>query len=340
MLNKINWHKVFYGFAWVVSLSGLVILMSFIEVKKQEQKCEKIQVIIPGAQNFVEREEIDLILKRGCGVLIGENLSEINTEHIEKQIKTNPYINFVKVYIDMDGVLNIKIKQRQPILRVINAANQDYYIDRDGFKMPTSANFTADVLVASGNIFEYFSGGKEVLSTKMAKDLFKMAALIEADALWNAQIQQIFVTPTNDILLVPTVGKQRIIFGNADSIEVKFKNLGGFYKNVIPKYGWEMYKTVNLKYINQIVCEKNKADSNFVDIQIDKETDTTTKVEKIEVVEKILENEAVKKAKFAEVKKEVQKPKPSPLKQEKKELKKEKSTDNELKKLTKSTKNN
>lgn len=261
MLKRINWKSVMKNFAWVLALAGLVVLMSFVEGKKQSVKCSNVKILIPGADNFIEREEIDAILKENQGDLIGRNLNGINLDEIETKIKANPYIAYAKVYADMDGVIHIEIKQRQPLLRIINAANQDFYVDRNGLKMPVSANFTADVLVANGDIRESFSGRLDTLSSKVAADLYKTALFIKDDTLWDAQIEQIYVNEHKDIELIPRVGNQRVILGDADSIAVKMGNLLAFYKQAMPKVGWDAYKTINIKYTNQIVCERSKSDS-------------------------------------------------------------------------------
>jgi len=175
MLKRINWKLVFKCFGWAVCLAGLVALMSFISVKKKNILCTDIKVLIPGADNFIEREEIDAILKQGQGSLMGRRLNDINFEKIERTIKSNPFIAFAKVYADMDGAVHIEIQQRQPILRVVNANDQDFYIDMNGLKMPVSSNFTANVLVANGKILEHFSGKVDTLITGTAKDLYKAA---------------------------------------------------------------------------------------------------------------------------------------------------------------------
>jgi cell division protein FtsQ len=261
MLKRINWRSVFKGFAWIVSLAGIIVLMSFVSIKKDTVTCTNIKILIPGADNFIEREEVDAILKQSQGVLIGKKLEQINLEEIEQKLKANPYIAFATVYADMNGVIHINVKQRQPILRVINASDQDFYIDRNGLKMPISPNFTASVLVANGKIMEHFSGKVDTLITKLAKDLYKTAFYIEQDTLWNEQIEQLIVDDKNDIQLVPRVGNQRIILGTADSLEVKMRNLRAFYGKAMPKVGWDTYKTINIKYTNQVVCERNKIDS-------------------------------------------------------------------------------
>jgi len=261
MLKRIDWKYVFKCFAWLVSLGGIVTLMSFVEVKKHTVTCTNIKILIPGADNFIEREEIDAILKQSQGRLIGRSLEGINLHAIEEKIKSNPYIALSKVYADMDGVIHIEISQRQPLLRVINAGGQDYYIDRNGLKMPVSPNFTANVVVANGHILEHFSGKVDTLITKMASDLYKTALFLKKDTLWDAQIEQIFVDDKDDIELVPRVGNQRIILGTADSLETKMTNLLAFYKKAMPQVGWDTYKTISVKYSNQIVCERNKPDS-------------------------------------------------------------------------------
>ncbi len=256
MLKRINWKAIFKGFAWVTCLAGVVVLMSFIEVKKQSVKCAKIEILIPGADNFIEIEEIDAILKQNQGDLIGRNLERINLHEIEKSIAANPYIGFVKVYADMNGTVFVEVKQRQPVLRILNAGGQDYYVDSDGLKMPVSPNFTANVLVATGNILEGFNGRVDTLMTATAKDLYKTAMFVKKDTLWDAQIEQLHINEKADIEMVPRVGNQRIVLGNAKDIEAKMANLLAFYKQAMPKVGWNAYRTINLKYINQIVCEK------------------------------------------------------------------------------------
>ncbi|MET4081402.1 cell division protein FtsQ [Pedobacter sp. UYP30] len=256
MLKKINFRAILTGFAWLVSLAGVVLLLSFINVKKQSVKCSNVKILIPGADNFIERDEIDAILRQSEGMLVGRNLEQINIHKIEKRLQANPYIAFAKVFVDMDGTLHINVSQRKPILRVLNDVGQDFYIDNKGLKMPISSNFTADVLVASGNIKEFFGSKVDTLRTQLAKDLYKTAMYIQKDSLWNAQMEQVYVDEKGDIELVPRVGNQRIILGDADSLDRKMNNLLLFYKKAMPQVGWNTYKTINVKYTNQIVCVK------------------------------------------------------------------------------------
>ncbi|TAH03904.1 MAG: cell division protein FtsQ [Sphingobacteriales bacterium] len=256
MLKKINWRLVFNTFAWVISLSGLFVLMSFIEKEKTELTCKSVKVLLPGNQFFIEQAEVYEILNANNKELVGKRLCYLNLQSLEDKLKANPFILFAKVYADMDGIIHAEIKQRVPILRIFNNAGQDFYVDENGLKIPLSSHFTARVLAANGNINEIFNGKIDTLKTQIGKSVFAVANFIAKDTLWNEQIEQIFITQNHNIQLVPRLGNQTIILGNADSLSNKFRNLLIFYKKAMPKAGWQTYRTINLSYSGQIVCEK------------------------------------------------------------------------------------
>ncbi len=264
MNRKLIWRRVLIISAWVVCLGGLIALMSFIEIKKAGVICTAVKVNIPGSQYFIDKQEVDQILQTSSHTLIGRKLEGIDIQDLENKLRANPFIEFAKVYTEMDGVLRVEVSQRQPILRIMNHYDMDFYVDQHGLKIPLSPNFTARVLVANGFIDELFTNHVDSLHTKLAKDLFLTADYIRKDSLWDAQIAQLYVNKDHEIELIPRVGSQRILIGNADSLQVKFANLIAFYKQVLPKVGWDKYSTINIKYSGQVVGIKNenmKADS-------------------------------------------------------------------------------
>ncbi|MES2425496.1 MAG: cell division protein FtsQ [Bacteroidota bacterium] len=262
MFKKPIWRIILLSFTWLVCLGGLVVLMSFIAVKKSEVVCKDVKIYIPGSQYFIDKKEVENILQLSSFTLVGRKIENINLHQLENRLKANPFVEFAKVYADMDGVIMIEIAQRQPILRIMNQFDQDYYIDKNGLKVPLSANFTARVVVANGFIEEPFGNKVDTLRTQLAKDLFKTASYIRQDSLWDAQIAQIYVNSDHEIELVPRVGNQKILLGSADSLELKFRNLMAFYKQALPQVGWDAYKLINIKYANQVIGVKNtRADS-------------------------------------------------------------------------------
>lgn len=258
MFKKRIWKPLLIGLGWVTCLAGLVVLMSFIAVKKSEVVCKSVKVYIPGSQYFIDRQEVDNILQMTSHTLVGRRIENIDLHDLENKLKHNPFIEFAKVYADMDGVIQVEVSQRQPILRMMNRFDQDFYVDQNGLKMPLSQNFTARVVVANGYIDELFANKVDSLHNSLAKDIFKTADFIRKDSLWDAQIAQIYVNQDHEIELIPRVGSQRILLGNADSLDLKFANLRVFYKQALPLVGWDAYNTINIKYANQVIGVKNQ----------------------------------------------------------------------------------
>jgi cell division protein FtsQ len=249
---------ILISLCWLISLGGVVVLMSFINIKKGEVICKDVKVYIPGNQYFIDKQEIDNILQVKSHTLIGRRMEDINIQALESKLKANPFIETASVYVDMDDVIRVEITQRQPILRIINQFDQDFYVDSHGLKIPLSDNFTARVLVANGFIDEPFNGKVDTLHTDIAAQVYKTADYIRRDSLWDAQIAQIYVNQSHEIELIPRVGSQRILLGNADSLDAKFHNLLIFYKKALPQVGWGMYKIINIKYANQVIGVKNQ----------------------------------------------------------------------------------
>lgn len=263
-IKNIRWKRVFLAIFWVGCITGLGFLMSFISVKSTDFACSDLQVIIPGEQSFVAREDIDQLLFEKHGEVVGKTLSSLPIHEIEQDLQDIPFIEEALVNIDMNGTMAINIKQRKAVLRVINARGEDFYLDEMGVKIPLSNHYAPNVIVANGFIAENFENNLDSISTPLLRDLFKTAKFIQQDSIWNDQIEQLYVNRNRVIEMVPRVGKQQIILGNADSLNVKFDKLLLFYKHVAPTVGWDVYKAVNLSFANQLVCIKEENINNSI----------------------------------------------------------------------------
>jgi cell division protein FtsQ len=195
---------------------------------------------------------------------------------------SNPWVSRADVYMSIDGVVDIEVEQRQPILRVINSNGESFYLDNKGKLMPWSADFTPRTIVATGNINDRYDvrnslSYSETINNDTLKtrtklyDLYAMASFILADEFWSAHIEQIYLNKNSEIELVPKVGNHKIIFGSADEMKEKFWKLKTFYKEGLNYTGWANYDTLNLKFNNQVVCSK----ANFKTVEKKKINNTS-----------------------------------------------------------------
>ena len=204
---------------------------------------------------FVDENDIlRLIGASEGGQIMNASLSSIDLRTLERKVQREKYIKEVEIFKDLKGNIIINATQRRPVARVLNSNETDDYITWDGTILPVSDKYTSRVLLLRGDYEESLSMGN-IQDSEYGEHLFKLIKFISMDDFWKAQIAEIEVLPSGEIIMQPQVTKQQIEFGKPENIEVKFRNLGIFYKKILPRKGWNYYSRVNLKYEGQIICE-------------------------------------------------------------------------------------
>ena len=261
-------NKVKQILPWITILLYLAILLPLIGAKKHEIKCHSIVVRILDETNnfFIEETDVLSMLNDKGETIIGKEIGDINVNKLEEFLLLHPSVKNANVHRTLQGDVEIKIIQRNPILRIINKNRESFYVDEEGKIMPLSTKYSAHVLIASGNIGLNYTkliaaqkakiGDKSVdNSNALLLDLYQLAAYIYHDEFWKAQIEQIYVSD-GDFELIPRVGTHIIKLGSAENYRNKFRNLKILYMQGLPKAGWNKYKIINLKYNNQVICTK------------------------------------------------------------------------------------
>src|SRR5690606_38503234 len=132
----------------------------------------------------------------------GRTLASIPIHQMEVDLREIPFVFSAVVTADMDGLLTVRIRQREAVVRIINEKGLDYYIDRQGYKMPVSLKYVPHVPVVNGHISEPYNGALDSVQTRLVKDIFKTAQFISGDSIWNSQVVQLYVNEQQDIELV------------------------------------------------------------------------------------------------------------------------------------------
>ncbi len=252
-------HLRYDRIAWVVFLLivGLVLFTAIRQ--KMDAFAEGLRVeVIPlasGDKLISERDVRQALLLSFGNTLEGTELGRLEVERMERVLEQDPFILDAETYIDQKNNLHIKVTQREPVLRVLDNNGGNYYLDKNGVKMPPSKNFAARVMVATGNVSPYTPEFQDKKRTTL-KDLFTLTQTLLADEFLASFIQQIHVNNAGEFILVPLVGDQKIVLGSARKLDDKLNRLKIFYQEGMPYAGWRVYETINLKYSGQVVCRK------------------------------------------------------------------------------------
>jgi cell division protein FtsQ len=245
--------------AWVLFLVILgLLLVSSVERKKNSfADNTEVEVIpLPGGSKLISERDVGQALLRSFGNdLEGTELAYLELERMERVLEEDPFVAEADTYVDQHNILHVRVRQREPILRVLDNRGNNYYLDATGRRMPPSKNFAARVLVATGNIIPYTTDFREKKRNSL-KDAFTLATAIMNDEFLAPFIQQIHVNNAGDFVMVPLVGDQKIILGSVHKLDDKINRLKIFYRQGMPYAGWREYETINLKYTGQVVCRK------------------------------------------------------------------------------------
>lgn len=256
-LRNLPWKTFLYCTLFGLCSAGTVMLMGAVQVKSNELACTEMNVIIYGEEEFIEQKEIENMINTTYGVLVGRTLSSIPIHEMEQALRQIPYVKQATIHADMNGQLKVRIHQRTPLVRIMSRGNRGFYVDQTGLKMPLSRTYVPDVPVANGFIAEYYDNPLENVQSDLVRDLFKLAKFVQGNKVWDDYLARLYVNERQEIELIPKVGQQKIILGDAAHMEDKFQKLLVFYKGIVPTTGLGAYKTVNLKFAGQLVCERN-----------------------------------------------------------------------------------
>ena len=240
--------KILKNFIYILITLFIVVIVIF-SFKKNSSPIKEI--VINSENKFLDRFQIESLITEK----MDKDSIIKNVNIIEKNILANPFVKEIKLYQDLSNKLIVDLVQYQPIARLVYENKKDLYIDLHGNIFPISTKFSERVILihTADNInFDL----KNINSTDYGKKIFTMINYIINDIFLSKIISEIDINYNKNIIIYPQVSKQKIIFGYPEKIDVKFDKLMLFYKKILPAKGWNTYKSVNLKFKNQIICDK------------------------------------------------------------------------------------
>ncbi|MGE0568456.1 MAG: cell division protein FtsQ/DivIB [Bacteroidia bacterium] len=243
---------------------------SFASNKHKQTNIKNIEIDIVNQMNtdFIEVSEI----KNMLGVNpsdISNTIGKTNINSLESRLNAHPGIENSEVSIDVNGNLKVLVKQRRPLIRIINKNGESYYIDSLYHLMPISDKTSRRVLIVNGHINEPFNSRSNFTINQIAKndklrelslldDVCLIAKYIYSDKFLSSLIHQIYVDENSEFILVPLAGPGLIKLGNSEELNEKFQKLKLFYREGLNKTSTNKnYSALDLKFKNIVVCTKN-----------------------------------------------------------------------------------
>ncbi|WP_374458396.1 cell division protein FtsQ/DivIB [Chryseobacterium taeanense] len=228
-----------------VTLILLGFLLSFSLKKFSGQKITDNKISVKMSDKtpvyFIDEKDIRKIVKK-------ENPSgkvgDLNIPALEKKINALPAVDSANVYLNLNGKLNLDIKQRVPVFR-LNKNGRDFYVDEKGIEFPISKTYSHPCMLVTGDVQKDEYQKLAELVEKIDKDDFSKKYFIGISK------------DNGDYNLLTSEGNYKVEIGDLDNIEFKVKGFKTFVEKYLVYQDPEKYNMISVKYQNQIVTTLN-----------------------------------------------------------------------------------
>ena len=241
------WKKIiFIGFNIVLAAYVVLAMMAF-NKPDTEAVCRDVRIsieegIMPG---FLTEAEVKHMLVTTHVSPIGQAMAYVNLRQLEESLEQAELIERAECYKAQDSVVSINIRQRIPVVRVINTQGEDYYVDTHGKPMPRTG-YACHLIVATGSISKQYA----------EKVLAPLANIFLNDPFWKNEVVQLNILPDGSVELIPRVGDHVVYLGQPTGVTKKLERLRKFYRYGLNVAGWNKYSRISVEFDNQIVCKK------------------------------------------------------------------------------------
>jgi hypothetical protein len=247
---------------WIPLLLGLFSFIGMLSWAEDWYASKRTQKMAIGIQNqasfkLVKVKDVKDLLDGHLPANFSQyTLQNLPLREMESLLEKQAFIANAEIFTHMDGKIAVQIEQRTPLVRIINSDQNSFYLDQSGKRMPFSPAYKKPLITATGHIK---ANRRESLNQAMKRNLtniYQVSRHIKADSFLTALTGQLYLNKDHDIQLIPRIGEQTIVVGQARNLPARFAKLKAFYRKVLPHEGWYTYDKINLKYHKQIVAKK------------------------------------------------------------------------------------
>jgi len=240
-MKFINWQNI----RLLLMISLVIFLYSFTSNRNSERKLKKSEVIFVGQNNdFIKQETVNKLLIENKSDVRSIAKEDLNLNKLEKSINQHPMIEKSDVFVTVDGILKVKVKQKAPIARVFDGLSS-FYVDYEGNIMPLSEINTARVPLILGEV-----------NKKNKKKLAQILKIIYDDEFLKKNIIGVQILPSDNLIMTNRNFDYQIEFGKMVNEKIKFKNYKAFFQKAVLDSTLYKYKKINLRFTQQVVCSK------------------------------------------------------------------------------------
>lgn len=242
MKNKWRFLKI------IVTVILFGFLLSFSLKRFSEKPVRKVSVKLlerPGENKVYFIDEKNVVNYIRSATPTGK-IGDVDIPALEKKVRSFPSVDSGNVYLNLNGDLNVDIKQKIPVFR-LRKNNSDFYVDAKGNEFPLSKTYSHPCMLVTGDVErkEYVELAR--LVQKINEDRFSRTYFIGISK------------EEGSYHLLTSEGHYKVEIGNLKNIDFKVKGFKTFVEKYLVYQNPLKYKKISVRYDNQIVTTLNPA---------------------------------------------------------------------------------
>jgi cell division protein FtsQ len=233
--------------AWGLLFAGFTALVSFESYQYNRSAVSVIEIAIEPIMggHFITTDEVQSVLTKNHPGISSTFVQEVNLVELEQQLVNHPSVKQAEVYCTPDGRLQINIEQRHPELRIL-AGDAQFYLDREGQRVPLSPNYSVSVPIVTGSI----------RGAATEEEVFELWQAIKTNEALVPMISGIERTEEGDYWIFPSKCSHKVFFGRAENPELRLRKLVIFYEKALDSALDHQISWIDLTYKNQVIVKK------------------------------------------------------------------------------------
>ncbi|MCD8313335.1 MAG: hypothetical protein LUC24_04165 [Bacteroidales bacterium] len=248
------------GVTLAVLIAYLAVSLGVVSKQRHELTCTGVSVTVRDSSRhaFITSKDVMDCIHAEYGTCTGKVASEIDLAGIERIIKARNAVLSAEAFISSNGILNIKVVQRTPVLRFKNS-EEDFLTDSEGYIFHLKAGAADGVTTVGGHIpvqvgRDFRGELSDSTDERWIRDMIALSRYVKRTGYWNNV--SINVRSNRDVTLQPVGEKVTFVIGWPDNFRSKFARIGRYYSTILPDVGENYYSTVSVKFAGQIICKK------------------------------------------------------------------------------------
>lgn len=242
---------------------GLLVVFVYLFVsspsrRNADGRCGGVVVRIDAHQGgeplFLSPDGIVDELTRHGIVLKGRPLDSIDLRGIEKMLSSLSVYEQVEAFVSpSSATLQIRLKEKHPLFIVQDRTGKSHYVTEGRGTISVRQGFATYLPIVSGDLDLQYA----------TSDVYDLMAVLRRDSDLVDYFGQVYVDASDGIVLIPRIGRTRVVIGKTTDWEEKLRKWRIFASSVLPRRGMNAFAYVNLDYAGQVVARDRHGVQGF-----------------------------------------------------------------------------